>query len=374
MDTPNDNVSAPLENRALMLLLVIVSVALGWILLPFYGTILWGAIIALLFSPLYRWLLPRVKRRRTQAALLTLLAVLLIVVLPFALVTASLAREVTTVYERLQSGDLNPALYFREMFTALPGWIGALLDRVGLSDFDVLQRRLSTALTQASQFLATQVLSIGQNTFEFLANLCVTLYLAFFLLRDGDEVVRALQRAIPLTTAHKQELVEKFTTVIRATVKGNLLVAAIQGALGGLAFWFLDVTGALLWAVLMAFLSLLPAIGAGLVWLPVAIYFLITGAIWQAVALTAYGVLVIGLVDNMLRPLLVGKDTRMPDYVVMITTLGGMAVMGINGFVLGPAIAAMFIAVWHIYTTTRTDEASESEVGTVTTEDSLNHE
>ncbi len=132
------------------------------------------------------------------------------------------------------------------------------------------------------------------------------------------------------------------------------------GRLGGLAFWFLGVTGALLWAVLMAFLSLLPAIGAGLVWLPVAIYFLVTGAIWQCVALTAYSVLVIGLVDNLLRPLLVGKDTRMPDYVVMISTLGGMAVMGINGFVLGPAIAAMFIAVWHIYITTGVDDGEQN--------------
>ena len=162
-----------------------------------------------------------------------------------------------------------------------------------------------------------------------------------------------MRRALPLTPAHKQELLGKFTTVIRATVKGNLLVAAIQGALGGLAFWFLGVRGALLWAVLMAFLSLLPAVGAALVWLPVAIYFFVTGAIWQGIALAAWGVLVIGLVDNLLRPVLVGKDTRMPDYVVMITTLGGMAVFGINGFVLGPAIAAMFIAVWHLYMTTQ---------------------
>ena len=129
----------------------------------------------------------------------------------------------------------------------------------------------------------------------------------------------------------------------------NLVVAAVQGALGGLAFWLLDIRGALLWAVLMAFLSLLPAVGAGLVWLPVATYLLITGALWQGIALIAYGVLVIGLVDNALRPALVGKDTRMPDYVVMITTLGGMAVFGVNGFVLGPVIAAMFMAVWHIH-------------------------
>jgi predicted PurR-regulated permease PerM len=133
------------------------------------------------------------------------------------------------------------------------------------------------------------------------------------------------------------------------------LVAAIQGALGGLGFWYLGVSGALLWAVLMAFLSLLPAIGAGLVWVPVAVYFLLAGVLWKSLALTAYGLLVIGLVDNLLRPILVGKDTRMPDYIVMITTLGGMAVFGINGFVLGPVIAAMFIAVWHIHVKTQSN-------------------
>jgi predicted PurR-regulated permease PerM len=141
--------------------------------------------------------------------------------------------------------------------------------------------------------------------------------------------------------------------VIRAAVKGDLMVAAVQGALGGLAFWALGVGGALLWGVLMAFLSLLPIIGAALVWGPVAIYFFITGAVWQGLALFAFGLLVIGLIDNLLRPMLVGKDAHMPDYVVMITTLGGMAVFGINGFILGPVIAAMFIAVWHIYGVTR---------------------
>jgi len=132
-----------------------------------------------------------------------------------------------------------------------------------------------------------------------------------------------------------------------------MIVAAIQGALGGLAFWFLGVRGALLWAVVMAFLSLLPAIGAALVWLPVAIWLFVTGAIWQSIALAAWGMFVIGLVDNLLRPILVGKATLMPDYVVMITTLGGMVLFGIHGFVLGPVIAAMFFAVWHLYLTTR---------------------
>ena len=355
MTPPDKYRSSSLDSGALRFLLVTVSIALGWILLPFYGTIMWSAIIALLFAPLYRRLLPRLKRRRTSAALLTLLVVLLMVILPLALITAALAREAATVYAQLQSGELNPGRYFQGVFDALPGWMKALLDRFGLSDFSTLQRRLSTTLAQGSQLIATQALSIGQNTFEFVASVFIALYLAFFLIRDGDDVARAIKRAIPLEPAHKQELLEKFATVVRAMVKGNLLVALIQGALGGVAFWFLGVGGALLWAVVMAFLSLLPAIGAALVWLPVAIYFLVTGAIWQGIALVAYGVLVIGLVDNLLRPILVGKDTRMPDYVVMVTTLGGMTVFGINGFVLGPAIAAMFIAVWHIYGTTRDD-------------------
>ena len=341
------------EQRALLVLLVAVSLALAWILLPFYGTILWGTIIALLFAPLYRWLLPRCMQRRTPAALATLLVVLLLVVLPLTLITAALAREAAGVYQRLQSGTMNPSLYFHGVFDALPGWITALLDRFGLFDFATLQQRLTAALAQGSQFIATQALAIGQNTFEFVVDLFITLYLAFFLIRDGESLARELRHAIPLAPTHRKELFDKFAVVIRATVKGNLLVAALQGALGGLAFWFLGVNGALLWAVLMAFLSLLPAVGAALVWAPVALYFLLSGAIWQGLALVAWGVLVIGLVDNLLRPILVGKDTRMPDYVVMTTTLGGMAVFGINGFVLGPVIAAMFIAVWHIYGTTR---------------------
>ena len=357
MNSPDEPASAYVEQRALLVLLVAVSAAMAWVLLPLYATILWGTILAVLFAPLYRRRLPRLKGRRNTAASVTLLIVLVLVVLPFALITAALAREAAGVYARLQSGEMNPSLYFRGVFNALPDWLTALLDRFGLVDFSTLQQRLAAALAQGSQYIATQALSIGQNTYEFVVALFITLYLAFFLIRDGDTLARDLRHAIPLASAHRRELLDKFTVVIRATVKGNLLVAALQGLLGGLAFWFLGVNAALLWAVLMAFLSLLPAVGAALVWLPVAVYFLLSGALWQGLALVAWGVLVIGLVDNLLRPLLVGKDTRLPDYVVLITTLGGMAVLGINGFVLGPAIAAMFVAVWHIYANAPTHPA-----------------
>jgi len=159
--------------------------------------------------------------------------------------------------------------------------------------------------------------------------------------------------AIPLRGEQKAALFARFADVVRATVKGGILVAMAQGTLGGIAFWFLGIHAALLWAVLMAFLSLIPAIGATLVWLPVAIYFLATGAIWQGIGLILYGVLVIGLVDNLLRPFLVGKGTKLPDYVVLISTLGGIEVFGLNGFVIGPLIAAMFMVSWAIFSVSR---------------------
>jgi predicted PurR-regulated permease PerM len=362
MPSSDENAAGFLEDRALLVLLIAVTLAFGWILLPFYGPILWAAVIALLFAPLQRWLVPRLGGRRTPAALLTLLTIVLIVMLPFALITAALAREAMQLYEQLQAGTWDATVDLHRAFDALPHWAREMLDRIGLASFDTVQRRLAAALAQFSSFVATHAFGITQDTFDYVVGLFITLYLTFFLIRDGEAVVRMLRHALPLAPLHKQELFEKFATVIRATVKGSLLVAAVQGALGGIAFWFLGLSGALLWAVLMAVLSLLPALGAALVWLPVAVYLLLTGALWQSVALVAWGVLVIGLVDNVLRPVLVGKDTGMPDYVVMITTLGGLAVFGVNGLIVGPAIAAMFIAVWHIYGTMQAGDSASKRV------------
>ena len=132
-------------------------------------------------------------------------------------------------------------------------------------------------------------------------------------------------------------------------------MALVQGALGGLILWLLGIGGPVLWGALMAVLSLLPAVGAAIVWLPVAVYLLATGAVWKGVVLIAYGMLVIGLIDNILRPILVGKDTQMPDYLVLISTLGGIATMGLNGFVIGPVIAALFITLWDFVSASRAE-------------------
>jgi predicted PurR-regulated permease PerM len=329
-------------------LLVFVTGLVLWVMAPFYGTILWAFVIALVFAPVFRFLLSVTKGRNNISAAMTVALVFIMVVLPLVLITASLANEIALFVADVQTGKVNPTRYFQEIFDALPKWASQLLERFGLVNFATLQKRLTDLLVQASQSIAKQALSIGQLTFEFMANVFLTLYLAFFFTKDGEKLSAMIRQFLPLSSKDNRALVIKFNAVVRAVVKGNILVAGIQGLLGGLAFWALGLSGALLWGVLMAFLSLVPAVGAALIWLPVAIYFFAVGQLLHGVLLVAWGVLVIGLVDNLLRPLLVGRDTRMPDYVVLLSTLGGLATFGVNGFILGPLSAAMFISVWHI--------------------------
>jgi len=348
-----------LEDRTFLLLLVAVSLAFALILWPFSGAVLWGTVLAIVFAPVHRWLSRCMRQRLTLAALATVTIIVVMVILPVTLIAALLLNETSSVYGRIQSGELNFGRYLQQVFDALPAWATNLLDRFGLTSLGAVKDRLSAGLVKGSQFLATQAINVGQYTLEFIVSLFVMLYLLFFLLRDGDDLSRRIKAAIPLRPEQQRALFDKFAIVVRATAKSTILVALLQGALGGLIFWFLGIHAPLLWAALMAALSLLPAVGAGLVWLPVAIYFLATGAVWQGVVLIAYGVLVIGLVDNLLRPMLVGKDTKMPDYIVLISTLGGIAVFGLNGFVIGPLIAAMFMAVWDIFSASRAERQIE---------------
>ncbi|MGH7846667.1 MAG: AI-2E family transporter [Candidatus Binatia bacterium] len=359
MKSPNSANLPGLEDKTFLLLIIAVSLAFAWILWPFSGAVLWATVLAIVFAPLYRRLSRSMRQKRTLAALATLLIIVMIVILPLTLITGLLLQEGFSVYERIQSGELNIGRYFKQMFGALPSWVTDLLDRFELTNLGVMQERLSTGLMKTSQLLATQALNIGQNTFEFIVKLFIVLYLLFFLLRDGDDLVKRIRDAIPLRAEQQRDLLNKFTAVIRATIKGTLVVAIVQGALGGLIFWALGVHAPVLWAASMAVLSLLPAVGSALVWLPVALYFLVTGAIWQGIVLMVFGVLVIGLVDNVLRPVLVGKETKIPDYVVLVATLGGIAIFGLNGFVIGPLIAAMFMAAWDIFSASRSETQIE---------------
>jgi predicted PurR-regulated permease PerM len=337
------------EDKVFLFLVVGVSLAFVWILRPYAGAILWGTVLAIVFAPLNRHLRDRLRQRRSAAAALTLLVIIVLVLFPVAMIVASLIDEGSAVYARIQSGELDVAAWFRQLYAALPAWLLELLNRFDLTDLDTLQARLSGFLTGGVQLVASKALSLGQNTFEFVVALFVMLYLLFFLLRDGDVLSRRIREAIPLQPGRQRNLAARFTTVIRATIKGNLVVALVQGALGWIIFWILGVGAPVLLGVLIALLSLLPAVGAPAVWLPVAVYLFASGSVWQAITLALFGALVIGSADNVLRPILVGKDTKLPDYVVLISTLGGLAVFGANGFVIGPVIAALFVAVWEIF-------------------------
>lgn len=342
-----------LQNKSLLLLLALVTLAFIWILLPFYGALFWAVILGIVFAPLQRRLQARFGWQRNLTSLCTLLICLVIAILPVIITSVLLVQEGAELYKKIESGQLDIAAYLAQFKHSLPPYFQHLLDRFGLGELKGLQEKVVKSAMQGSQYLATQAFSFGQGTFEFVVSFFIMLYLLFFFLRDGPELVRKIRTAVPLAEYQKRRLQLKFNRVVRATVKGNVLVAVTQGALGGLIFWFLDIPSALLWAVLMAFLSLLPAVGAGIVWGPVAAYFLISGAIWQGVVLGLFGVFVIGLVDNLLRPILVGKDTRMPDYLVLLSTLGGISLFGLNGFVIGPLVAALFMASWGLFVSTR---------------------
>ncbi|MGP6461702.1 MULTISPECIES: AI-2E family transporter [Pseudomonas] len=342
-----------LQFKSLTVLLLLVTVAFIWILLPFYGAVFWAVILGILFAPMQRKLQLKFGWQRNLTALCTLGICLVIAILPVIILSILLVQEGATVYNNIESGQLDIGAYLAQFKHSLPPYFQHLLDRFGMGELNGLREKIVKASMQGSQVLASQAFSFGQGTFEFVVSFGIMLYLLFFFLRDGAELVRKVRTAVPLEETHKRRLQLKFNRVVRATVKGNLVVAVTQGALGGAIFWFLDIPSALLWAVLMGFLSLLPAVGAGIVWAPVAVYFLLSGMIWQGVVLALFGVFVIGLVDNVLRPILVGKDTRMPDYMILISTLGGLAVFGLNGFVIGPLIAALFMSSWALFIETK---------------------
>lgn len=339
-----------IQRASFYILLALVTVAFVMLLVPYYTAILWAVILAILFFPVQRWLVHVLNGRKNIAAFLSVLMCICLVILPMAAVSGSLVQEGTQLYQRLSTREFDINSYVNQIISALPPTLEGWLKHFELGDFAEWRARISSSIMQGSQLVAGHLLSFGQNTLQFFIGFGIMLYLLFFLFRDGADLGRTIRQAVPLSDDYTQQFLEKFTAVIRATVKGNIIIAMIQGAIGGIAFWFLGIEAAILWGVVMALFSMLPAVGAALVWAPVAAWYFATGSWGKASILVFVGVLVIGLVDNLLRPPLVGKGTRMPDYVVLISTIGGISLVGINGFVIGPLIAALFIAAWSLLT------------------------
>ncbi|WP_347332042.1 AI-2E family transporter [Marinimicrobium locisalis] len=339
--------NSKMETRAFLWLLLLVSIGFIWVLKPFFGPIFWACAIAIIFGPLQHRLLPYLKHKKNITALATLSVSLIVVIIPVIFVSMSVIAQGISLYEQLNTGNIDLEQIVSQISTRFP------IIQDGLQRFDIqledLQEKATAAALASGKFLAERSLNIGQNAFQFILNFGVMIYLTFFLLRDGHHILDLLMKALPLGDERERLLFDKFAEVTRATIKGNIVIAAIQGALGGLIFWFLDIPAPVLWGVVMAVVSLIPAIGASLIWAPVAIYLFAISQYIDGIILTAFGSIVIGLVDNILRPILVGRDTKLPDYVVLLSTLGGIALFGINGFVMGPLVAALFVASWGIF-------------------------
>jgi len=263
------------------------------------------------------------------------------------MLTIAVGRESVSMYQSIANGEINLSGPINWAQTTWPSLIGHA-ESLGINVEEIKQKISSSAL-QGSQWAVSHIFAVGQNTLTFAIMFFLMLYLLFFFLRDGKKIIEAIIHTLPIGDESERFLLSKFAEVSRATIKGTLVVGIVQGTIGGIMFSLLGIQSAIFWGVVMILLSILPAIGSALVWLPAAIYLITSGMIVQGIILILVGVFIIGMIDNILRPILVGRDTKMPDYLILLSTLGGIALIGISGFVLGPVIAAFFLTIWTMF-------------------------
>jgi len=329
------------------ILVAVTTLAFLGMIGPFLITVLWAIVLTMTFYGLFRWVRRRVgTERRALAAAITSLLIFFFVIIPFVFLSFALVNQGLGLYDSIQTGEMDPTMVVDYVEKLMPGIYDMLGDN-GISPAGV-REKLTTFAGEASQFLATQVLSVGTNLVNVFVQFTLMLYLLYFFLKDGKLVLDRIINTIPMGNVRERQLFMRFAQVSKATLKGTLVVALVQGSIGGIVFACLGIPAALLWGVAMTLLALLPVGGSAIVWFPTVIILLAQGHTYKALILLVIGVLIIGLVDNLLRPLLVGRDTEMPDYLVLLSTLGGITYFGLSGFVIGPTIAALFITVWEM--------------------------
>jgi predicted PurR-regulated permease PerM len=345
---PPDHSQGALRFRQGFLLLLVAAISLLFLFVVrrFLLAVLLAAVFAGVTFPLYRWLLKRLRGRRALASIATILILLLGVALPLAGFLAMVASEAVQVSQ--EAGD-----WFQQQRERFAEW-RRLAERVPL-----LARLMPAPGEVAEQFrevagrtggaLMGTVAAATRGTMSFFLQLFVMLYALFYFLIDGPGILRQILYYIPLEPSEEEALLERFVSVTRATLKGSLLIGAIQGAAAGLAFWAAGVPGPAFWGTVMVVLSVIPAVGAALVWVPAVVYLLLVGKVGAAIGLLAWCALVVSTIDNFLRPRLVGRDARMSDLLILLSTLGGIFVFGAVGFIVGPIVAALFVSIWHIY-------------------------
>jgi predicted PurR-regulated permease PerM len=332
----------------LLLLVTAISAAFVAMIRTFLLTILLAAIFTGLSYPAYQWLLRRLRGRAALTAVATLVLLLALVMAPLLVVLGAGANEALRVTETIrprlqrlvdQPGELDSRL------RAIPGY-----HRIAPYRAQILIKA-GELVGSTSAFLFAALSATTRATAVFIFHFFVLLYTMFFFLTDGPGLLRTVLAYLPLTEVDKQRMLEKFVSVTRATLKGTILIGVAQGVLGGLAFWAAGLDGAIFWGTVMTVLSIIPGVGGALIWVPAAIILISTGEVWRGIALAAFCGLVVGSVDNLLRPRLVGQDTKLHPLLIFFSTLGGLLLFGVMGFILGPILAALFVTAWEMFGT-----------------------
>lgn len=343
--------------RDQLLSLAIVTAAtagFGWIVLQLFQPILWAVAAAVLFSPLYHKLASRMPRAPSAAALLTVLTLFVAVVIPAIAIIRTLIREATALYGQVATGQIDPAAVAERVRARLPMPTRSVLDWLGITDFAAIRQLMSQAATSSYRAILSGAFAAGQSTFILVIDVALTLYLTFFFLRDGDAILRKSMTALPFAPNTITAFRDRFTLMVHATVRGTIIVAVIQGITGGMVFMALGIHAPILWGALMALFALIPTIGTGFVWAPVAFYLLMTGEVGKGLLLLALGLFVISLIDNLVRPILVGREAQIPSFVILVATLGALEIWGFSGILIGPLVCALAISAWHFAATHQT--------------------
>ncbi len=334
------------QRAALLLLVAGISALFLQMVAGFLLAVMLAAILAGMCNPVFARLKRRFGGRENWASLVTILLVLLGVVVPLAAFLTLVVAESVSLSESISEwvkGDPDRLDRIREWAQRLP-----FADRL-IPEGEALVKQLGELAGRAGPLLAGQVAALGRGTLSFTLQLFVTLYAMFYFLVDGKSLLRKILYYIPLGAAEEDQLLDRFVSVSRATLKGSLFIGVIQGALAGVAFWVSGVPGPATWGTATMVMSIVPAVGGAAIWIPAVIFLFATGQTVAAVGLLAWCALVVSSVDNFLRPRLIGRDARMSDVMILLSTLGGISLFGFLGFIIGPIIAALFVTVWHIY-------------------------
>lgn len=345
--TPDLTPSGVRFRKAFVLLLVAgITLLFLMVIRPFIMAVLLAAIFAGLTYPLYRWIRNKLGGRQGLAATTTLLVLLLGVGVPLGGFLVLVANEAVQISRGAEE-------WFQEqedVLTQARRWVERLpyADRV-LPEEGEVAAQFRTVVERTGPMLMGTVAAATRGTLSFFLQLFVLLYALFFFLVDGPAILRTILGYLPLGPEQEETLLERFVSVTRATLRGSLLIGVIQGALAGLAFWIAGVPGAAFWGTVMVVLSVIPALGAAVVWVPAVLYLFVTGEMAAGVGLLIWCAIVVSTIDNFLRPRLVGRDARMSDLLILLSTLGGIVLFGAVGFIVGPIVAALFVTIWHIY-------------------------